>query len=329
MLRGGETEIPITSSGDLRVKIFVIGYKNQGESIIILFIDAGEEGCPVKYSIVIDCFKYNKRNITDEILRHYSVSTVSMLCWTHPDLDHSVDIDTLIKKYCKESTQILLPEHFYNESSDIITINNKTLRGAVDKVFNLNRLKKRTVSNIRVTDRGYNEIKSLKFAGVDRNVFASVNAVTPISSILSSYVKEGKHNVNKNELSISFIINIDEYYLYFGGDAMNNHIDAINPAFIEHCRFVKIPHHSSDTSTNLINYLPQEIDTACTTIFSTHNLPKEFVLRKYCSMGKVFSTGGHNNKKYNYGVIEYEYDFSKEEVDMNVRLHGNAIELEY
>lgn len=27
MLRGGETEIPITSSGDLRVKIFVIGYK--------------------------------------------------------------------------------------------------------------------------------------------------------------------------------------------------------------------------------------------------------------------------------------------------------------
>lgn len=127
MLRGGETEIPITSSGDLRVKIFVIGYKNQGESIIILFIDAGEEGCPVKYSIVIDCFKYNKRNITDEILRRYSVDTISMLCWTHPDLDHSVDIDTLIKKYCKGSTQILLPEHFYNEPSDIITINNKTL----------------------------------------------------------------------------------------------------------------------------------------------------------------------------------------------------------
>lgn len=177
MPRGGETEIPITSSGDLRVKIFVIGYKNQGESIIILFIDAGEEGCPVKYSVVIDCFKYNKRNITDEILRHYSVSTVSMLCWTHPDSDHSVDIDTLIKKYCKESTQILLPEHFYNESSDIITINNKTLRGAVDKVFNLNRLKKRTVSNISVTDRGYNEIKSLKFAGVDMNVRLHGNAI--------------------------------------------------------------------------------------------------------------------------------------------------------
>lgn len=327
MLRGGETEIPITSSGDLRVKIFVIGYKNQGESIIILFIDAGEEGCPVKYSIVIDCYKYNKRNITDEILRRYSVGTISMLCWTHPDLDHSVDIDTLIKKYCKESTQILLPAHFYNEPSDIITINNKTLRGAVDKVFNLNRLKKRTVTNISVTDRGYNEIKSLKFAGVDKSVFVSVNAVTPISSILANYVKKRNHNVNKNELSISFIINIDGYYLYFGGDTINGHIDAINPAFLEQCRFVKIPHHSSDTSTNLLSYLPQEIDTACTTIFSARNLPKESVLQGYCSIGKVFSTGSNNNKKYNYGVVEYEYDFSKEEAEMNVKLHGNAIGL--
>lgn len=327
MLRGGETEIPITSSGTLRVKIFIIGYKNQGESIVILFIDTGEKGCPVKYSIVIDCFKYNKRNITDEILRHYSVSTVSMLCWTHPDLDHSVDIDTLIKKYCKESTQILLPEHFYNESSDIITINNKTLRGAADKVFNLNRLKKRTVANISATDRGYNEIKSLKFAGVDKDVFVSVNAVTPISSILANYVKKGKHNVNKNELSISFIINIDEYYLYFGGDTMNGHIDAINPAYLEQCRFVKIPHHSSDTSTNLVHYLSQDIDTACTTIFSKHHLPREHVLQEYCNKGKVFSTGGQNNKKYNYGVVEYEYDFSKEEVYMNIKLHGNAISL--
>lgn len=327
MLRGGETEIPITSSGNLRVKIFIIGYKNQGESIIILFIDISDKKCPVKYSIAIDCYKYNKQNITDEILRHYSVRTLSMLCWTHPDLDHSLDIDALIKKYCKESTQILLPEHFYNEPSDIITINNQKLRGVVDKIFSLNRLKKRTVSNISVTDRGYNEVKSLSFSGVDKNVIASVNAVTPISPILANHVKEGSHCVNKNELSISFILNIDEYYLYFGGDAMNRHIDAINPKFLEQCRFVKIPHHSSDTSANLINYLPLEIDTACTTIFSTHELPKDWILQEYCDMGKVFSTGGKNSKKYNYGVIEYEYDFSKEEVGMNVRLHGNAIEI--
>lgn len=324
MLKGGETEIPITSSCNFRIKIFVVGYKNQGESIVILFIDTCDKVCPVKYSIVIDCFKYNKKNITDEILRHYSVETLSMLCWSHPDLDHSVDIDFLIKKYCKDSTQILLPEHFYNEPKDIVTINDKKLREAVDKIFNLNRLKRRTVSNVSITAGGYNEIKSIKFVGLDKNVMVSVNAVTPISSILSNYIKNNSRNIDKNELSISFIINIDDYYFYFGGDTVNKHIDAINPAFLEQCRFVKIPHHSSTTSINLINYLPQKIDTACTTIFSAHNLPKEAVLQQYYPIGKVFSTGKNDSKKFDYGVIEYEYDFSKVELDINVRLHGNA-----
>lgn len=327
MLTGGETKIPITSYSNLRLKVFVIGYKNQGESIIILFTDINNGKCLVKYSIVIDSFKYKKRNITDEILRNYSVETLSMLCWTHPDLDHSSDIDFLIKKYCKESTQIILPANFYNESSDIITINNKDLKDAVDKIFCLNRLKQRSVSNISVASKGYDEIKSLKFDGVDRYLIASINVVTPISSILANYIKEGQHNIDKNELSISLIINIDGYYFYFGGDAVNKHIDAINPCYLEQCRFVKIPHHSSDTSTHLINYLPQKIDTACTTIFSAHKLPKESVLNEYTSIGQVFSTGSDNCKKYDYGVVEYEYDFSKEEIGIDVRLHGNAIDI--
>ena len=49
MLKGGETEIPISSYNNLRVKIFLIGYKNQGESIVILFIDVKQRD--VKYSM--------------------------------------------------------------------------------------------------------------------------------------------------------------------------------------------------------------------------------------------------------------------------------------
>lgn len=326
MLKGGETKIPITGYCNLRVKIFVIGYKSEGESIIILFVDVNDIKCPVKYSIVIDCFKYKNKNITDEILRRYSVETLSMLCWTHPDLDHSVAIDALIKKYCKESTQILLPEHFYNTPSDIVTINNKKLKDAVDKIFSLNRLRRKTVSNVSATAGGYSEVKSIRFAGVDGNMKASINVITPISSILADYVKESKRNVIKNELSISLIINIDEYYLYFGGDTVDKHIDAINAAYLGECRFVKIPHHSSTTSMSLTNYLPQEIDTACTTIFSKHRLPDTTVLQAYCSMGKVFATGDNNNKN-DYGVIEYEYDFSKTDIDIKINLYGNAVNI--
>lgn len=331
MLSGGETKIPITSLNNLRVKIFIIGYKKQGESIVVLFIDNKNRERPVKYSIVIDCYKYKKKNITDEILRHYSVKTLSMLCWTHPHLDHSQDIDALIKKYCKDSTQILLPEHFYNRPEDIITINNKKLQEAVDKVFNLNRLKREAVSLVSAAAGGYSEVKSINFSGIDGDFPVSINIVTPISSILADYAKNGCRNINKNELSISIIININEYYLYFGGDAINVHIDKINPSYLEKCRFVKIPHHSSNTSNQLLNYLPRKIDTACTTIFSTHNLPNTNILNTYCSIGDVFATGEKSNikNKYEYGIIEYEYDFSKTEIDIDIHLYKNAIHINH
>ena len=327
MLSGGETKIPITNLDNLRVKIFIVAYEKQGESVIILFIDNKNKEHPVKYSIVIDCYKYKNKNITDEILRRYSVKTLSMLCWTHPHIDHSQNIDALIKKYCKDSTQIILPEHFYNKPEDIITINNKKLKEAVDKIFSLNRLKRKAVTLVSAAAGGYSEVKSINFSGIDGDLPVSINIVTPISSILADYAKNDCRNIDKNELSISIIININEYYLYFGGDAINVHIDKINPFYLGKCRFVKIPHHSSKTSTHLINYLPQKIDTACTTIFNTHDLPNTNILNAYCSIGDVFATGKKSNNKYEYGIIEYEYDFSKTEINIDVYLYKNAIHI--
>ena len=122
-----------------------------------------------------------------------------MLCWTHPHLDHSIDIDALIKKYCKDSTQILLPEHFYNKPEDIITINNKKLKEAVDKIFSLNRLKREAVTLASATAGGYSEVKSINFSGIEGDFPVSINIVTPISSILADYVKNDCRNININE----------------------------------------------------------------------------------------------------------------------------------
>lgn len=325
MLKGGETEIPISSYNNLRVKIFLIGYKNQGESIVILFIDVKQRD--VKYSIVIDSYKTKEKNITDEILRSYSVRCLSLLCWTHPDIDHSLGMDFLIKKYCKDTTKVLLPDYFYNESSDIVSINDRDLKDAVDRIFCLNRLKKRHVTTINVPANNFIQVDNMKFVGIDGLSHISINAVTPISSILAQYVKSCKHNVEKNELSISMIIDIDDYYIYLGGDAVNRHIDSINSGYLEQCRFIKIPHHASNTSRNLLSYLSDNVDTACTTIFSSKDLPRDEILLEYSSLCRVFSTGAKNSKQYDFGVVEYEYDFSKEDIDMQVRLFGNAMEI--
>ena len=73
--------------------------------------------------------------------------------------------------------------------------------------------------------------------------------------------------------------------------------------------------------------MPQKIDTACTTIFSKHNLPNTNILNTYCSIGDVFATGEKSNNKYEYGIIEYEYDFSKTEINIDVHLYKNAIHI--
>lgn len=45
--------VPINNCRALIVKVFVIGYRERGESIVILFL----EGNNVLYSIVIDSYK--------------------------------------------------------------------------------------------------------------------------------------------------------------------------------------------------------------------------------------------------------------------------------
>ncbi len=326
MLKGGKTRIEITKN--FNVKIYVIGYKNQGESIVILFLDNTTNKNTVKYSIVIDCFEYKKKNLTDEILREYSVETLSMLCWTHPDIDHSRGIDHLIKKYCKTSTKILMPEHFYGINNDIVIFKDKKEREAINRIFELDRLKNNSVTNISVAANGYNEIDSLTFSTFVKDFDVSINAVTPVSSILSKYIRENNHNINKNELSISLIINIDDYNFFFGGDTLNNHICAIKRPFIKDCRFIKIPHHSSDSSDFLIQSIDDSIDIACTTIFSPKKLPLDHILKGYHGKGDVFSTGHKSKKKYDYGVIEYSYHFLPNDMNIEIKLHGNACKIE-
>ena len=63
----------ISDRRNLVVKVYVIGYSNRGESICILFLDAGYNN-KVLYSIVIDCFKYKGENKTIDILGQWGIS---------------------------------------------------------------------------------------------------------------------------------------------------------------------------------------------------------------------------------------------------------------
>ena len=324
----GSKLIPISSSSNLRVEVHLIGYKTLGESIVILFIDIMDKS--VKYSMVIDCYEYKRKNLTDEILRKNKVETLSLLCWTHPDLDHSLGLDHIITKYCKEATKIIIPDHFYNLPDDIITVNNKREKSAVDRIFNLNRFKNRYLTTTSVPARGYIVVDELCFSSLKKNTRVKVYALTPISSILANHKREGQKNIIKNELSVSILIDIDGYHLYFGGDTSNNHLNLVNDLYLKNCRFVKIPHHCSNTSDQLVNIIDINenlLDCACTSIYKKYRLPNNSLLSEYNKRFEhVLCTGSIEHNRMDYGIVTFKYDFSKEDVDLNIELSGNAYE---
>lgn len=331
MLTGGEKHIPISKYANVRMKIFVIGYKNMGESIIILFLDEGRDN-EVLYSVVVDCYIYGQINKTNDILRKYGVKEVSCLIWTHPHLDHTKGLKHVMQKHCRIKTSIFVSPHFYNKSNDLVLVREKDNKQVLDDLFTLNRLTKDRVSRPIVSPRNYANLDQFIFEGFSDSdsMRISLDALAPYSSILDDNIEKDRHDLNPNMVSIAFILNVDGYYFFFGGDTINEHIDKMNPAYIQKCVFVKIPHHASSTAGHLTNLLnPDILENACTTQFrrGRSNLPDINVLKTYVGIANhVIITGNDKHNDADFGIIEYECSFDKGLIT-KIRLLGNAYEV--
>lgn len=319
---------------DFRVVVTLIGYRSQGESIIIRFVDENKaKNDSTLYCIVIDCYKLHRRNITKEFLSEYGVDHVDMLCWTHPHLDHSKGLEELLAEYCDINTEYLIPPHFLNIPNDIVTINNKLEKKIVDDIFEQNTRTNANVTCVSVKAQNYNRIKYLSLQSLDYSgIPVIIKALTPISGILDKYAHDGINNANINELSVSLLVQVGEYHLFFGADAIDLHLMQIDPDILSNCRFVKIPHHGSDTSLELLNLLPPTLDIAGTTVYHVKgDLPlEEEVIRLYKEKGAhVFCSSGYKKQLSPiYGVVEYSINiFEKEEIEYNIKCLNGAKEL--
>lgn len=316
----------------LNVKIVVIGYGCYGDSSIILLMD----GETVFYSLVIDSFHYSEDrsktkpfiNKAADILNKYHVERLDVLCWTHPHDDHSKGLPRLISKYCDEETKVVFPMYLQRNSVDIVKY------GVVSK-YNLDCIlsknKKHEILAVPIgvadnADQNIDEfsIKDMYCSDLTANV--RIDAITPISSRLTEFVNDSFCN-DPNELSISMVIDINGYGLYFGGDTTNNHIERSKHSMIKRCRFVKIPHHASPTANKLTHYLPSELDAVCTTVFKwgKSSLPDNTVIDVYRRFNAdIYSTNKDSGDKYPCGIIEYSYDFSGGLPALTPSCSGNA-----
>lgn len=321
----------ISRIGDLEIRVFVIGYRKEGEAIVVLFRDKAKQR--VLYSMAIDCYSYkgnmkSKRNLTDDILRQYGVEALSVLCWTHPHMDHSKDLLKIFHKYCRVSTKVIKPMYFNNMDTDIITINDKPTKRVVESLFKLNALNKDRVVSAIASPGGYMMTDDFEIHSNDaESKQVEIHLMSPVGSIIDQYFKEGKKLEDLNGISVSMILDVDGYCMMFTGDTTNEHISKMKDRHLRKCRLVKTPHHTSRTGIEMVLHLDKDkLDTACTTI-KGKSLPVDSIVDEYKKKTDYFFTTGYKDtamQKTYFGIVEYVFSFDQPTIHMDVNLYGNA-----
>ena len=73
----------------LKLELNVIGYHDQGESIVFFIKTDGY----VVYTGLVDCYKTEEQNAVKAVLEKEQVERIDFVCWTHPHDDHTVGLD--------------------------------------------------------------------------------------------------------------------------------------------------------------------------------------------------------------------------------------------
>ncbi|WP_326514388.1 hypothetical protein [Clostridium intestinale] len=315
---------------NLYLTIYIIGYMEQGESIIIT-VDSLKPNDRLYYVGVIDSYCKKDVNITTEILKSILAEKneknkkLDLLCWTHPHDDHTKGMDDIIKNYCNEETLIAMPNVFYM---------NKNLSSETQKVIECikemnygkhvqNRGRLQTLS-------GESQLQILNIGKSEDIQQMTIDFFGPYDNIS---LMQSEDNIDWNKFSTSLLISINGVNIFLGGDVPNMSIKSFKN-FPKYLNFVKIPHHTSSTSSILIEKLNGmgQADIACTTMYS-NKLPESELLLSYIDItkevfsttstiidSKVLSNNNNNYEKYKNVHIksldENEYGILKIKIDV-------------
>ena len=109
----------------------------------------------------------------------------------------------------------------------------------------------------------------------------------------------------KNDLSIATIFRFGEISLLFSGDIENQTINQIPDYYFEGLSYVKTPHHTSMSSSKMIEKLENTLDGAklastVTTTYKAHTLPDPDLLKMYKKNSECLSSTGEGDEDYGY-----------------------------
>jgi beta-lactamase superfamily II metal-dependent hydrolase len=309
----------------LTLDVYIIGYKTQGESIILIVKSDGI----INFTCIIDCYEYLEINKTHEILESLDISFVDMICWTHPDLDHSLGIDDLLSKYTNEETLVLMPEGLDGR------IESYDYNDRVHHTFNLinTNLISRRHDSFKV--KSVSDSKNLRLDDYEHKKEGiiykfDIKSIAPSSELIRKR-NQLKTLPIKNNYSIGLHVQFGGLDLLLGGDVENESIRFIETEYIpDSFDMLKTPHHTSRSSDEMLQLLNKSNKTniVCSTVFRSSNLPDTDLINRYREYSEEFFCTGciyGQNDNDSYGCIRINYDILNKKSTTYLRGNANLV----
>ena len=311
---------------NLILKVFTIGYKTMGESIVILILADDI----VRFSAVIDCYEVEECNLTLKILNEYSIKdTIDLICMTHPDKDHCKGLNKVLQK-ANKNTMILYPYHLFDDFCYDEDVKKSVLKISEYGLKNKNNT---NVPRLKPCADNLSIPINIKFINsTNQNIYPlEISTYSPVSEIIErpwarNYQERNySHKNSHNNLSIMLSIALGNFKTLFCGDIENDSINIVQRNlneidklfFSKIIHVLKIPHHGSKESDKIFQLIDgTEISNSITTTYTSKNLPNESIINKYKSKSeKLYCTSDiyeEKNNVYNYGVVETTMDIFKQ-----------------
>lgn len=324
--------------------LHVIGYKNEGESIVFHIGN--------KFLGVIDCYKDNDCFKTKEIIEQYG-GRVDFVCWTHSDWDHTKGLSEL-EPYFYDETAVIVPQGIQaKEWREIVLEKNKNCAYQKEEYEKIYAMLERTKEYLYLSVNESTQLYRFNLKHKSEIMEFSMNSFAPMGKIIHDL--QGKYiagamgsnqqreelfkklNQDNNLFSVCLQINLglgsESLCILLTGDLDNRVIQKMNPKSIEkifsRANVIKIPHHGSSTSDEIVTYnYPKGIkfDYAITTSYK-NKLPEDKILRQYNNLGTVINVNQQKEKDA-FGIAEYEIPLLNHHENLsdihNIYLHGNA-----
>lgn len=311
---------------DLTGHVFVMGGCGIGESIVVILESDGS----ISFSMVIDSctatIDENQVILPLKLLQRFQVAKLDCIVWTHPHDDHSQGMDVIISKYYGKKSIGVIPKHLYGEGRNIVKLSECCKK--VLKSFN-HTFKRKNLKSMDCQEKEVRQLMEVTLSDIEtgKEKRLVLNCLSPMAEKLDDRIRNGQFLANSqlNELSLTLTLVLDNYCFYFSGDAPDSIFRHSNVLALEQSRWVKIPHHGSQSSRVLTEMINRELDSAVCTAYLSQGLPNENVLDEYNRRTEnLYITQKLGDHAYGFGMIEYEYHFEGAEITLNVRRYGNA-----